>query len=116
VDRDALKYLINKLQLSGHISQWVILLQEFMFKVLVQLRKNHVNADHLSKLNIKLTRTPINVFLLDAAVFVWEFFNGEYANFLNFLSLHQFPSGLSKKEKRRLIQKTIPYTIIGGIL
>jgi len=44
VDHDALKYLINKFQLSGHIVQWVILLQEFMFKVLVQPRKNHIKC------------------------------------------------------------------------
>jgi hypothetical protein len=69
-----------------------------MFKVLVQPTKNHVNADHLSRLNIKLGKAPINDSLLDAALFVWEVFNGEYANVFNYLSLHQFPNGLSKKE------------------
>jgi hypothetical protein len=81
-----------------HIAQWVVLLQEFMFKVLVQPTKNHVNADHLSRLNIKLGKAPINDSLLDAALCVWEVFNGEYANVFNYLSLHQFPNGLLKKE------------------
>jgi hypothetical protein len=70
-----------------------------MFKVLVQPRKNYVNVDHLNRLNIKLSKALINYSLLDVALFVWEVFNGEYADVFNYLSLHQFPSGLLKINK-----------------
>ena len=33
VDHDALKYMINKPQLSGRIARWVLLLQEFNFTI-----------------------------------------------------------------------------------
>jgi hypothetical protein len=33
VDHDALKYMINKPQLSGKIARWVLLLQEFNFTI-----------------------------------------------------------------------------------
>ena len=33
VDHDALKYMINKSQLSGQIARWVLLLQEFTFTI-----------------------------------------------------------------------------------
>jgi hypothetical protein len=71
-----------------------------MFKVFVQPKKNHVNANHLSRLNIKIGKAPINDSLLDAALSVWEVFNGEYVDVFNYLSLHQFPNGLLKKKKK----------------
>ncbi len=116
VDRGALKYLINKPQLSGCIARWVILLQEFTFKVLVQLGKKHVNVDHLSRLSIQLRKVSIDDSLSNATLFVMEFFSVEYANIFNYLSLHQFPNGLSEKRKKILIQKTTPYIINGGTL
>jgi hypothetical protein len=36
VDHDALKYMINKPQLSGRIARWVLLLQEFNFTIQVR--------------------------------------------------------------------------------
>ena len=52
VDHDALKYLINKPDLSGRLARWVLLLLEFNFTVVVRLGKSHGNADHLSRLNL----------------------------------------------------------------
>ena len=43
VDHDALKYMINKPQLSDKIACWVLLLQEFNFLVNVQPSKRHAN-------------------------------------------------------------------------
>jgi hypothetical protein len=48
VDHDALKFMINKLQLSGKVARWVLLLQEFNFTIQVRPGKHHANADHLS--------------------------------------------------------------------
>jgi hypothetical protein len=72
VDHDSLKYLINKPQLNGHIAQWVIFLQKFTFKVLVQLKNKHVNASHLSKLNTQLGKVPIDDSLSNVVLFVME--------------------------------------------
>ena len=40
IDHDALKYMVNKSQLSGRIARWVLLLQEFDFDVDVRPGKN----------------------------------------------------------------------------
>ena len=48
IDHDALKYMVNKPQLSGRIARWVLLLQEFDFDVDVRPGKKHANADFLS--------------------------------------------------------------------
>ncbi len=102
--------------MNGHIAQWVILLQEFTFKVFVQLENKHVNANHFNILNTQLGKVPIDDSLPYATLFIVDNFSAKYANIFNYLSLHQFPNGFSKKEKKRLIQKTTPCTIISGTL
>jgi hypothetical protein len=116
VDDDTLKYLINKPQLSGCITKWVILLQECTYKIMVWLRKKHVNAEVLSRLNSKLGKVPIDDSLLNATLFVVDVVIGEYVDIFNYLPLHQFPNGILGKENERLIQKTSSYTIIGETL
>ena len=51
IDHDALKYMVNKPQLSGRIARWVLLLQEFDFDIDVRLGKKHANVDFLSRLS-----------------------------------------------------------------
>ena len=48
-DHDSLKYLVNKLDLSGRIARWILLLQEFNYEVIVKPRKANANADYLSR-------------------------------------------------------------------
>lgn len=116
VDDDALKYLINKPQLSGCITKWVILLRECTYKIMVQPRKEHANANHLNRLNSKLGKVPIDDSLPNATLFVVDVVIGEYVDIFNYLPLHQFPNGILRKENKKLIQKTSSYTIIGGTL
>ncbi len=70
----------------------------------------------MSRLSIQLGKVSIDDSLLDATLFVVDIFNVEYVDIFNYLSLHQFPNGLSKKKKKRLVLKTMPYTIIGKTL
>ena len=48
-DHDSLKYLVNKLDLLGRIARWILLLQEFNYKVVVKLGKANSNVDFLSR-------------------------------------------------------------------
>jgi hypothetical protein len=93
VDDDALKYCINKPQLSGCITKWVILLQECRYKIMVWPRKKHANVDHLSRLNFKLGKVPIDDSIPNATLFVLDVIIREYVDIFNYLPLHQFPSG-----------------------
>jgi hypothetical protein len=45
----ALKYLVNKPLLRGRIYRWILLFQEFDFKVIVNLGKLNIGLDHLSR-------------------------------------------------------------------
>jgi hypothetical protein len=45
----ALKYLANKPMLGGKICQWLLLFQEFDFKVIVKPKKLNAGPDHLPR-------------------------------------------------------------------
>lgn len=62
VDHNALKYLINKPDLSERLARWILLFQEFNFIIVVKLDKSHANVDHLSQLELLSTEklSPID--------------------------------------------------------
>ena len=49
-DHSALKYLVNKPILEGRICCWLLLFQEFTFKVIVKPERLNFGPDHLSRL------------------------------------------------------------------
>jgi transposase InsO family protein len=116
VDHDALKYMVNKPQLSGRIARWVLLLQEFDFTVEVRPGKSHANADHLSRLNDELGDEPIDDSFPDAQLFFVDIIPPEYAEIINYLQTNTFPEGYTDKQKRRLAYRAGPYTIIANTL
>ena len=50
-DHKSLKYLINKPLHHGRICRWLLLFQEFEFKVVVRPRKLNIGPDHLSRID-----------------------------------------------------------------
>ena len=116
VDHDALKYMINKPQLSGRIARWVLLLQEFQFTIEVRPGKQHANADHLSRLTNELGDKPIPDALPDAELFAVDVITEEYAEIIHYLTKQTFPSTFTETMKKQLIQKSAPYTMIGNVL
>lgn len=59
-DHDSLKYLINKPDLSGRLSRWIFLLQEFTYTVVVKSGKLNSNANFLSRLRGKEPTSSIS--------------------------------------------------------
>ena len=49
VDHQALLYLINKMVIQGRTFWWMLLLQEFNFKIIHKPGKKHFGADFLSR-------------------------------------------------------------------
>ena len=50
VDHQALLYLVSKASLTGRITRWILLLQEFSFTIIHKLGKLHFRPDLLSRL------------------------------------------------------------------
>ena len=115
-NHDALKYMINKPQVSGRIATWVLLLQEFIFTIHVRPGKKHANADHLSCLTNELDGDLILDSFPDADLFVVDVIFEEYAHLIQYLTHHTFPPYFTNKIKTQLVHKSARYTLIGGVL
>lgn len=50
IDHSAITSLVNKLQLSGRIARWILLLSKFDYKIVYKPRKTHVVPECLSRL------------------------------------------------------------------
>ena len=68
-DHSALKYLVNNPLLGGKICRWLLLFQEFDFKIIVKPRRLNVGPDHLSHIETGEEPTNIEVGLSDAQLF-----------------------------------------------
>ena len=51
-DHSTLKYLVNKPVLWGNVCQWLLLFQEFYFKIIVKIGRLNAGPDHLSRIEL----------------------------------------------------------------
>ena len=116
VDHDALKYMINKPQLSGRLARWVLLLQEFNFTINVRPGKRHANADFLSRISETINPHSIDDNFPDAHILNIDIIPAEYADVIHYLSTNTFPQDYTEKAKQKLIYKAQPYTMIANVL
>ena len=123
-DHDSLKYLVNKPDLSGQIAKWILLLQEFNYKIVVKPGKENLNADYLSKQRGKESVTDISVEFLDefpksplSEVFPLNSEHvSEYQDIIDYLVESRYPKQINREEKEIFQRKVAPYTLIGGVL
>jgi hypothetical protein len=102
VDHMALRYIVNKPNLSGRLTCWVLLLIEFDYIVKYKPGNLQKQVDHLSKLSIELDTGEINDDFLDTNLFSTRVMPTWYEHIIEFLSTQQFPKGLSKNERCKI--------------
>ena len=90
VDHDALKYVINKPQLSGRITRWVLLLQEFDFIINVRPEKSHTNVDFLSRVSVQVNSKSIDDTFPNAHLFNVNIIPSKYADGCKYTTPCQF--------------------------
>ncbi|BBN20442.1 hypothetical protein Mp_Vg00020 [Marchantia polymorpha subsp. ruderalis] len=126
-DHDSLKYLGNKLDLLGRIARWILLLQEFNYKVVVKPGKTNANADYLSRMRGLAAVADISSQFLDefpvqrvsigaGAVRVEPPVPSEYEDIINYLKTRRYLAELSRDKKVANQYKVAPYTLISGVL
>jgi hypothetical protein len=94
--------MVNKPQLSGRLTRWVLLLQEFDFTVNVRPGKKHANADFLSRMSEEINPESIDDSFPDAHLFNVEIIPAEYVDVIHYLSTSTFPSDYSDKQKTKV--------------
>ena len=115
-DHQALKYLVNKPLHHGRICRWVLLFQEFEFKVVVRPGKLNVSPNHLSRIDTGEEPTGVEDELPDAHIFQMEAVLAELEEIAQFLEDGHVPEGMSTKKKQILAMKVAPYHLINGFI
>ena len=109
-DHDSLKYLVNKSDLSGRIARWILLLQEFNYKVIVKPGKANANADYLSRQRRTEALEDIQAEFPDEfkdepdrkedqVLHITGEEESEYSDIIAYLVDRIYPTGLSREEK-----------------
>ena len=109
VDHQALLYLINKVVIQGRLARWMLLLQEYNFKIIHKPGKNHFGADFLSRATPAGEVESLQTELPDAALFRMEvdIVGKEIAEYLR---SGELPSKWTTKRKRSFLSKARNYT------
>ncbi len=72
VDHRAFIYLVNKPQVFGRITRWLLLFLEYEFTIVYKLGKTHVVANVLSILLTSLEPLRVPDQIMDASLFFLE--------------------------------------------
>nr|GEX45454.1 reverse transcriptase domain-containing protein [Tanacetum cinerariifolium] len=116
-DHSALKYLIDKKDAKARLLWWVLLLQEFDFKVLDTKRDENLVADHLSRLenpneNVLDPKEINETFPLETLSMVT--FRGDssapwFADFANYHAGNFIVKGMSSQQKNKFFKDVKHY-------
>lgn len=116
VDHLALRYMVNKPDLSGRVARWVLLLGELDYTVVYKPGRFHLQADHLSRISEKLGTEEIEDDLPDANLFsitvtpTWD------TSIFEFLSTQKFPEHLDANGRRKVRVNSRHFAIIANRL
>ena len=101
-DHMALRYLVNKPDLSGKLARWILLLTEFDYIVQYKPGKMNLQADHLSRLSTETGTKEMDDKLPDGRLFAIKKVPLWYSYIAEFLSTQAFPANLDQIERRKI--------------
>lgn len=113
VDHMAIKYLVNKAELSGRLARWVLLLEEFDYTVKYKHGRMHLQADHMSRLSEDVGTSPIDDRLIDDNLFVVTAKPKWYASIIEFLTTQQLSDDWTKEERENVRVHIRHFAVIG---
>lgn len=112
-----INYLMNKPYVNTIIIICLFLLEHFDLKIVDKLGKENVVADLLSRLILPIDEKGImDNQLPDENLFTISTLSPCFFIMDGYLVVETFPVNLSFKEKRNIIKKNSPFTLIGGNL
>ncbi len=109
VDHQALLYLVNKPLVIGQIAKWLLLLQEFDFKIIFKLGRVQFLPNQLSKINHGKLTIGVEDQLADAQLF--GIIIDWYGQIIEYLKKGYFDDNMPKEERSLWVIKARPYTL-----
>ena len=116
VDHMALRYLVNKPDLSGRLARWILLLTEFDYTVQYKPGKMNLQADHLSRLSTETGTEEMDDEFPDGRLFAVQKVPLWYSYIAEFLSTQAFPANLDRNERRKIRVNSTNFAIIANKL
>jgi hypothetical protein len=94
MDHSELKCLVNKPLLGGRICKWLLLFQEYDFKVIIKPGKLNVGPNHLSCILSREDAGNLDDNLSDAHLFIVRMVDDYYRYIVQLLSIGMAPSDM----------------------
>ena len=116
VDHMALRYLVNKPDLSGRLARWILLLTEFDYTVQYKPGKMNLQADHLSPLSTETGTEEMDDEFPDGRLFAVQKVPLWYSYIAEFLSTQAFPANLDRNERHKIRVNSTNFAIIANKL
>jgi len=108
----ALKYLVNKPVLEGRIFKWLLLFQEFTFKVIMKLGSLNVGLDHLSELKLSDIGGSIDDQPSDADLFRVKAIPDYLEDIVLFLTTGKCLEEYEETQRRNMVVRVVDYQLI----
>ena len=111
-----IRYLMKKIDVSGRVVRWLLLLQEFDFTIMDKPRKHNVVADFLYRLEHTTYQEMIEDAFLEEHLFVVSSKIPWFAGMENYLATGKFPQHFCYKEKAKIAKHSKNYSWIQGYM
>jgi hypothetical protein len=115
-DHSAIRYLANKPITNGWVTRWLLLLQEFNITIKDRSGRENLVADFLSCIPKTDNSLTVEDQFPDEHLFVVTIKTPWYANVVNYLAVGKFPTHLSSRERKLIVQCSAWFTWIGGYI
>lgn len=107
---------MNKSSITGRLTRWLLLIQEFDITIIDKLGKANVVAYFLSRIQTPTNNEVINDSFPDEHLFSIILNSPWYAEMANYLAANKIPPHFSPKEKRLLVEKSFKFSLIAYCL
>jgi hypothetical protein len=115
-DHSSLKYLVNNPVFGERICIWLLLFQEFEFKVIVKPQKLNARPDHLSRITNGEEPTNLEENFPDAELFSVQVANEYFVDIIQYLITGTTPQEFNTTQKKNLVVRVADYQLIAGHL
>jgi len=116
IDHATIKYLMNKLVVSGRIIRWLLLLQEFNVTIIDKPRKANVVADFLSKLIGVRNDELVEDSFPDEKLFAISIHTPWFVDIANYVVTRKVPPYYSPRKKKGLIKESASFKWVSGMM